>query len=121
MHDIPKSARRLVLLAAALAALAAAPAAQAGLHVSMTSTGLNVTTDQSNATEVLQITGLANPEGSIGNWSVDPLCVMNIFDPTGAGCTETSDRRLLGAVGLQAGRALRADRARHPCRHPGRS
>ena len=91
MRDSSKLARRLVLLAAALAALAAAPAAQAGLHVSMTSTGLNVTTDQSNASEVLQITGLPNPEGSIGNWNVDPLCVTNIFDPGGAGCSDTND------------------------------
>jgi Ca2+-binding RTX toxin-like protein len=91
MYAMAKIGRRVALAAAAITALAAAPAAQAGIHVSMTSTGLNVTTDQSNATEVLQITGLANPEGSIGNWNVDPLCVTNIFDPGGAGCSDTND------------------------------
>jgi hypothetical protein len=91
MHDMAKISRRIVLLAAAVAALAAAPAAQAGIHIATSSTGLNVTTDQANASEVLQITGLPNPEGSIGNWNVDPLCVTNIFDPTGTGCADTND------------------------------
>ena len=92
MHDMAKIGRRsVVLLAAAVAALAAAPVAQAGLHVSMGATGLSVTTDQTNATEVLQVTGVPSPEGSIGTWNVDPLCVSNIFDPSGAGCSDTND------------------------------
>ena len=91
MYDMAKIVRRLALLTAAVAALATAPAAQAGLHVSMAASGLSVTTDQANATEVLQVTGVPSPEGSIGNWNVDPLCVANIFDPSGAGCSDTND------------------------------
>lgn len=91
MHDMAKTARRLALAGAMLAALATAPAADAGIHTSMTATGLNVTTDQPNATEVLQITSVTNPEGSIATWTVDPLCVANIFDPSNASCSDTND------------------------------
>lgn len=91
MHDIAKTIRRAALAGALLAALATAPAAEAGIHTSMTSTGLNVTTDQINATEVLQITGVTNPEGSIATWTVDPLCVANLFDPSNASCSDTND------------------------------
>src|SRR3954454_13295444 len=90
MHDMAKLARRTVLLVAALTALAAAPAAHAGLQVSMSGSGLSVTTNAPNDVDVIQITGRLTPENAIGNWDVNPLCLTaDLFG--GAGCVDTHD------------------------------
>jgi hypothetical protein len=82
----------LVATAIAVAALAATPTAHAGFQVSMSTSGLNVATDQPDKSDVLQITGRLSPENTISNWDVDPLCLIGfIIDPFATGCVDEHD------------------------------
>ena len=82
----------VAVLAAAALMLGGASAAQAGFHVSMSSSqGLAVTTDNPNSGDPTLVTGQLTPEGSVANWDVGALCVTNVLDPLGNLCIDTND------------------------------
>ena len=79
------------VVAAALM-LGAASAAEAGFHVSMSSSqGLVVTTDNPNSSDPTIVTGQLTPEGAVANWDVGALCLTSVLDPLGSLCIDTSD------------------------------
>ncbi len=87
---------RRVLIVAALAAVVllvgAVSAAQAGLHVSMSSSsGLVVTTDNPNSDGPTIVTGQLTPEGNVANWDVGALCLTSVIDPLGNLCIDSND------------------------------
>ena len=98
-------------LAAAAVLLGAASTAEAGFHVSMSSSaGPIVTTDNPNSGDPTLVTGQLTPEGAVANWDVGALCVTNVLDPLG---TCASTRAIPTAM-----RRIAASEGDSLCAHP---